>query len=66
MRVENPTKSSVPRCQHGVYDGAKAMNPGLNKPKVGCSLCVPIVVDLKRAKYVIAQNEDGGWKDINK
>jgi hypothetical protein len=53
MRSQN-VESSVPKCQHGVYQPHAS-------PNEVCSICCPIPVREKGA-YLIVRRQDGGWE----
>jgi len=59
--MTDPTKSSIPRCKHGVYSAHGT--PG-GKDNAGCSICQPIPVG--DCKTVVLRDETGKFQNIRK
>jgi hypothetical protein len=57
--MTDPTKSSIYRCEHGVYFPDKPTH----LKNHACSICTPILIG-EKAKTVLIRDEKGRWQNI--
>jgi len=60
MQIADSTKSTIKRCQHGVYNPNGTPNGTDNDV---CSLCTPLTIP-EGYRYVYARNESGAFRKI--